>query len=196
MIFGLAGKSCSGKNEVARILESRGWKTLDMDLMAHQVLEELAGEAAGLFGSGILSSDGGVDRQVLGRIVFSDPRQLARLEELIYPVLHRKLEEEIAGLPAGGPPLVVNAAALQKGDFWRRCDGIIWVAAPWPVRLLRAAGRDGRSLTDLLRRFRSQKELKPQYFFSRVDTYTITNAGSRKGLNRRVQHWIQSLSLE
>lgn len=195
MIIGLAGKSCAGKNAVASILEEKGFQVIDMDLMVHELQSRMAPELVAEFGPSVDDGGGGIDRRALGRIVFSDPARLNKLEDMIYPRLHEELDRIVAAMPSG-THLVVNAAALQKGAFWKRCDRILWVHAPWPVRLCRAWKRDDRSLRQIVRRFASQRQLKSQYFFSRVDTSTIGNGLSRRDLRKKVEAWIQDLTTE
>ncbi|MDC7234328.1 MAG: dephospho-CoA kinase [Spirochaetales bacterium] len=195
MIIGLAGKSCSGKNQIAALLQEKGFETVDMDLMAHEALGALAAALSAAFGSSILDEEDQIDRVELGRIVFTNPEALKKLEDILYPELHRRLDAILADLRRG-ETLIVNAAALQKADFWKKCDRILWVEAPLPVRLFRAYKRDRRSVKDLISRFRSQRELKSQYFFSRVDTYIIRNGSTRKALRKKVDKWIKDLPPE
>ena len=196
MVLGLAGKSCAGKNLLAELLMERGWESIDMDLLSHQVLENKSSEAAGLFGPGVLGPEGQVERRKLGAVVFADPLKLQQLENLIYPELHCLLEEILKGRRKDSPPLIINAAALEKSDFWKKCDGIIWVEAPLFVRFIRACRRDHRSPAALFRRFHAQRKLNPQYFFQRVDIYTIKNGGNRKRLEKRIDRWLQILPSE
>jgi dephospho-CoA kinase len=195
LIIGLAGKSCAGKNAVASILEEKGFRVLDMDLMVHEIQLRMAPELIARFGPTVDDGKGGIDRSALGRIVFSDPARLRQLEEMLYPRLHKELDGIVASA-SPGTRLVVNAAALQKGEFWKRCDRILWVHAPWPVRLYRAWKRDDRSLIQIIRRFANQRQLKSQYFFSRVDTSIIGNGLSRSDLRKKVEAWIQDLTTE
>ena len=195
MITGLAGKSCAGKNAVASILEEKGFKVVDMDLMVHELQIRMASELITEFGPDIDDGRGGVDRRALGGIVFSDPSRLRKLENMLYPKLHKELDAIVKALPSS-TQLIVNAAALQKGEFWKRCDHILWVQAPWFIRLYRAMKRDERSLLQIIRRFANQRQLKSQYFFSRVDTSIIRNGFSRSALRKRVEAWIEDLTME
>lgn len=196
MILGLAGKSCAGKNVLAQLLVKRGWESIDLDLLSHQVLEEKSSQAAALFGPGILGPGGRVDRNKLGTLVFGDPVKLKQLEDLIYPELHRLLDVKIRSRDENSYPLIINAAALEKSAFWKKCDGIIWVKAPLSVRFIRACRRDHKSPAALIRRFHAQRKLNPQYFFQRVDIYTIKNGGNRKRLEKRLDRWLQALPSE
>ncbi len=195
MIIGLAGKSCAGKNAVASILEEKGFKVVDMDRMVHELQSRMSGVLIAEFGPSIDDGTGGIDRRALGQIVFSDPGRLKKLEDMLYPQLHSELEA-IAAAAAAEQHLVINAAALQKGAFWKRCDRVLWVDAPFLLRLYRAWRRDDRPLIQIIRRFVNQRQLKSQYFFSRVDTSTIGNGLSRTVLRKKVEAWIEDLTTE
>ena len=195
MVIGLAGKSCAGKNELASILEENGFELIDMDEMVHELQDRMPAQLIAEFGPAIDNGSGGIDRAALGAIVFSDPERLQKLEDILYPVLHAELEW-ILSVRDHSRHLVINAAALQKGEFWKECDRIIWVQAPWPLRLKRALKRDDRSLLQIIRRFANQRQLKAQYFFSRVDTNIIRNGFSRSALRKQVEAWINDLPTE
>ncbi len=197
MILGLAGKSCSGKNVVASILAEKGFLCLDMDVMAHQVLSSLKEELPPLFGPSVLNHNGEVNRKHLGAMVFKDARKLKSLENLLYPPLHKALEEEIQKERQGrNRSVVINAAALAKGDFWQKCDKIWWVESPFFLRFFRALKRDKASPLSILRRFSAQRELKPQYFFSKVDTSIIRNGFASGSLVKQVESGITDISAE
>ncbi len=197
MVLGLAGKSCAGKNQVSAILQSRGFLCLDMDLMAHEVLESLAGELPPLFGPSVVNREGTVNRKNLGGIVFKDSSKLKILENLLYPSLHKNLDKAIQREQEGtGRPVVINAAALAKGNFWLKCDKVWWVESPFILRFFRSLRRDGAIPVRILRRFAAQGELKPQYFFSRVDTSIIRNGFTPGALGKQVESGIKDLLAE
>src|SRR5437660_5258713 len=93
---GLTGGYATGKSFVARQLASLGCHLIYADELGHRVLEP-GGDAYApvlqLFGPGVLSADGAIDRKKLGSIVFSDPQKLADLTAIVHPAVY-KLEEE------------------------------------------------------------------------------------------------------
>src|SRR5512136_767870 len=109
MILGLTGPYCAGKDAVARVLERRGFRVLNVDAIGHEVLEDLRGEVAAAFGSGVLRADGSVDRRALGRIVFADPAALARHEAIVHPAMVERVRALAAAERAAGRDAAVNA---------------------------------------------------------------------------------------
>jgi dephospho-CoA kinase len=164
MLLGLAGGYCAGKNEVARILEARGWTCIDADALGHEAVEMARDEIVRRFGAAVLGRDGRVDRRALARAVFADPAALADQEAIIHPIAIRLVEEaaaaaEAAARAAGAESRVcVNAALLHRaGDLASRCDAIIELRAPLMIRAARGLRRDRAGLASVLRRITRQR---------------------------------------
>jgi dephospho-CoA kinase len=183
MIVGLTGRYCAGKDSVARIFGRNGFRVIDVDGLGHQALAEKADEVAAAFGQTVRDTAGGIDRRVLGRIVFADPRALARLESIVHPAMAERVRRLVA---EGRGDTVVNAAVLHRMGLAEACDAVVWVTAPAPLRLLRALRRDGTTLGKALARMRAQSDLRPQLNGPAVDTYTVRNGGTARSLERRV----------
>ena len=98
MIIGLTGFYCSGKSTAERYLkEDFGFYIIDMDKIGHKAhtLPEVKAEIAKQFGSTMINPDGNVDRKKLGAAVFSDKKQLEKLNSLMRPFLLRLLKEDL-----------------------------------------------------------------------------------------------------
>jgi dephospho-CoA kinase len=191
-IIGLTGTYCAGKNYIARLLEERGFDTLDVDKLGHQVIEAEKGAILNRFGDSLLRQDGTIDRRALGKRVFGKPGELAALEEIIHPGANRMTEEWIR---RGGKPGIINAALLHRSSAFKELDFIILVQAPVLTRFFRAWKRDRLPLGQLIRRFGSQKKFIAQYLNEKADIYIIDNRGCfdfctslyRRGLENRIE---------
>ena len=98
-VIGLTGGIGSGKSEVTRILAELGASVIDADEVGHQVyLPDNAAwrEIVERWGERVLRPDRTVDRGRLAAIVFSDPRELARLNRIVHGRMFGMLREEIA----------------------------------------------------------------------------------------------------
>jgi dephospho-CoA kinase len=163
MLLGLAGLYCAGKSTVAELLAARGWALVDADALGHEAVD-LAGDAiARRFGPGVLGADGRVDRRAVARIVFSDPAALADQEAIIHPIAVRLAREKVAeaeieARAAGREPRTcVHAALLHRAGMTADFDAILFVEAPFLLRLARGSRRDREGLHGALRRMRRQK---------------------------------------
>jgi dephospho-CoA kinase len=145
-----------------------------VDKLGHKALETERDAIVRRFGAGVLGDGGAVDRRALGKLVFGKPEELAALENIVHPAANSMTEEWIA---AREGPCVINAALLHRSVIFTRFDCIILVEAPVWTRLLRARKRDRLPLTQLLRRFGSQKEFTSQYLNQKTDIYRVENRG-------------------
>jgi dephospho-CoA kinase len=184
MVVGLTGRYCAGKDTVARIFATRGFRVIDVDGLGHAALAEKAAEVSAALGPSVLRRDGSVDRRAVARVVFGDPAALRRLEAIVHPAMVERVRASIAAIPGD---VVVNAAVLQRMGLVPHCDAVVWVTAPAPVRLARALRRDRMRPRDALARIRAQADVRPQFNDPGVDTYTVRNGGTARSLERRVE---------
>jgi dephospho-CoA kinase len=174
-VIGLTGTYCAGKNYIGRLLEERGLPVLDLDKLGHAAIEIQREAILARFGRDILGAGDAIDRRLLGVKVFDKPEELAALEGIVHPAVHTMTTQWIAD--QGGRPCVINAALLHRSSAFEALSCIILVQAPVLTRLLRAKKRDGLPLTQLLRRFWSQRQFSSQYSAKKADIYVIENPG-------------------
>ena len=186
-VIGLAGKYCSGKNLAADILVNNGFVSIDVDLIGHQALIHKKSEIVENFGLGILDNDK-ISKHKLGQIVFNNPNKLKELENIVHPWMVKQVEDFI-NKHIHEYNVLLNAAVLHKMGLDKQCDYIIWVKAPFLLRLKRAIHRErhfNRSFIYVLKRIWSQRKLSPQYSLNHVDIYTIRNSETKKGLEELI----------
>src|ERR1700761_6698168 len=95
--IGLTGGIACGKSTLAEGLRARGWHVIDTDAIAHQVLAtgtETWKIVVDAFGPTILQPDQSIDRKVLGKLVFADPQQRAKLNEITHPAIRSVWQHE------------------------------------------------------------------------------------------------------
>src|SRR5437764_8586909 len=104
MLVGLTGGIGAGKSVVAARLAELGAVVIDSDRLAREVVapgtDGLA-EVVAAFGTGVLGTDGALDRPALARVVFADPAARARLESIIHPRVRARAAELAAAAPPG-----------------------------------------------------------------------------------------------
>jgi dephospho-CoA kinase len=96
IILALTGGIACGKSETGRILVEEGFAVLDADTLAHDVMAAgttVFQRVAERFGDGVVGENGELDREVLGRIVFSDPAALSDLNALVHPAVIEEAEK-------------------------------------------------------------------------------------------------------
>ncbi len=88
----------TGKSTAVNILKEMGYKVLDSDRIVHEGYYEgmeIYEEVVKSFGNDIIGSNGTINRQQLGKIVFSDAKKLKQLNEIVHAYVYRKLIDGI-----------------------------------------------------------------------------------------------------
>lgn len=130
-IIGLSGGICSGKSLVTEICRNLGGYIINADILGHQAYvqgTECYNDLIQTFGTDIISSDGSVNRKVLGSIVFNDESKMKLLNSLVWPRIRKMIEDEINKLKevAEVKMVVVEAAILIEAG-WSDLVDEIWV---------------------------------------------------------------------
>lgn len=181
--IGLTGNIGSGKSTVARRLESLGAKIIDADQVARKVVLPGAPglqEIADVFGTGVLDSQGQLDRKKMGALVFADPRARERLNNITHPRIKEEIRSEINAFKkesqsSSGPGvLVIDAALLIEVGLNHNVDEIWVVKTGLNEQIERLSKRDGLSSNEAKRRIAAQI---PQEDKIRLATRVIDNTG-------------------
>lgn len=129
---GLTGGIGAGKSEVSRRLAAQGAVLIDADAIARQVVKPGTDGLAAVvaeFGDGVLQPDGHLDRERLGEIVFADPTRLARLNEIIHPLVGQRMAE--LEKEAGADAIIVHDVPLiAENQLAAAYDLVVVVDAP------------------------------------------------------------------
>jgi dephospho-CoA kinase len=132
-IIGLTGGIGSGKSEVSKILAELGCVVADSDGMARQVLKEkdVIDEIVRWWGHRVLDDAWQVNRAAVAAIVFNDPDERKKLEELVHPRVEAMRRKQFAAAPAKAPALVIDApVAAWRPDLDDECDSVWFVDCP------------------------------------------------------------------
>jgi len=181
--IGVTGLMASGKTDVARRFAERGARVIDGDALGWEALREpeVRERIGALFGPTVLLPDGNVDRSALGRIVFKNASELARLNAVVQPPLERRVREAL-GAAVGEAVLVLDAALLGAWHLVSELDGVVEVVAPAEARTARLAALKGFSETEARERIGGQR--LPDVVGARR-RWRIENAGTREELLKR-----------
>jgi dephospho-CoA kinase len=190
-IIGIVGGIGSGKSCVANLFGELGCLVIHSDDLVHAAYSEPAvlGTVRRWWGEGVLSAEGTrVDRRAIGRIVFSDPLERARLEALLHPIVGAIRRQRMSAAAPGVLAVVWDSPLLFETGLNRQCDAVVFVEADEPVRLARVASR-GWDAVELDRREKSQWPLDKKRAFA---DYVLNNAADEAQQTR--DHVSQLLS--
>ena len=164
--FGLTGGIGSGKSTVSLLLADRGATIVDADAIVRrlQAPGELVFDAmVDRWGSGILASNGTLDRAAVGQIVFSDQAELDALNGIVHPVLAEetaRLVDAAAGIDAvvvhDIPLLVLPGGELMTSRDHAQWVGVIVVDTPEELAIERVMASRGMKRDDVLARMEAQ----------------------------------------
>lgn len=189
--LGVTGGIASGKSAVMAILAELGAETIDADRVYHGLIEpgrSLFLALVDRWGQGILAPDGSIDRPTLGRIVFSDPKELATLDRLTHPAIRTEIDNLYNASTAD--VVAVDAVKLIESGHADQCDAVWLIIADPSRQIERLVSSRGLSAEDAARRVAAQPPVEAR--LARADT-AIYNNGSLADLRQRVLHEWQLL---
>lgn len=188
----LTGGIASGKSTTARFLREQGAHVIDADQLGHRAYAPGSPAQARIvetFGPEVLAADGQVDRKALGAKVFGQPAQLARLTDIVWPVIRALAAEEIARVrTARSVSLIVLEAAVLIEAGWQDLGDEVWVQlVDRDVALARAMARDGTDRVTVERRIDAQ--LSNAERIAHADVVIDNNGTQDQLLARLRRHW-------
>ncbi len=171
-VIGITGGSGCGKSYVSDLLRRRGIPVIDADKTAHEVMAAgtpCCREVIDFFG-GEIEENGGINRGKLGKIVFSDPGMLKKLDEISYKYILAGIENKIENEDA--EMVFVDGATLIESGM--TCDVMIGVIADFSARKKRIILRDG--ISEETARMRIQAQPSEDFYRKNCD-FIIYNDG-------------------
>ncbi len=194
-IIGMTGGIGSGKTRMAREFGRLGCLVINSDDLAHQALNQpsVREQLTQWWGTGILDkSTAQVDRAAVGRIVFANPAEMARLTAVLHPQV-AELRNKImaaAALDSNIPAIVWDSPLLIEAGLHTQCDVVIFVKASTKTRINRLKKERGWDAGELVRREMRQLPLDKK---ENLAHYYIDNDGDvAVGVNqvRSILTWV------
>jgi len=156
-IGALTGSIATGKSYVSAYFKNNfGFQVVDADKIGHAVLErpEIIGIVEKNFGSSVIK-DGSVNRQALGKLVFSDYKKLVELNGIIHPMLIKEAIQAIELFSENGP-VIFEAAVLFEAGWHKYFNTIILTTCERKIQLERIIKRDQINEIEAMARIKSQ----------------------------------------
>ncbi|MCP9984280.1 dephospho-CoA kinase [Actinomadura madurae] len=182
---GLTGGIGSGKSEVSARLEQHGALVIDADKIAREVVEPgTPGLAAVVaeFGEDVLLPSGALDREKVGKIVFSDTERLAALNAIVHPLVGGA-DAAADGRRPRGRGRRLRRPLLTENGLADMYDEVVVVDAPEETQLDRLVARRGMTEEDARARMANQATREAR---RAVATRVIENNGTLDALKTQV----------
>lgn len=154
---GITGGIGSGKSLICEIFRQLQVPVFHADEEARRLMNShpnIKEKLIHLYGKGIYSKQGGIDRKKLAGIIFNDSFELQKVNEIVHPVVR---EYFFSWAEAQNSPYIVHEAAiLFESGFYKFMDYSILVSADLETRLKRVMDRDGVSRKEVMERVEKQ----------------------------------------
>ena len=139
----LTGGIGSGKSVVASLFKDLNVPIIDSDKISKNItlpsgicFNKIVSE----FGEKILTKEGKIDRNKLRKIVFNDDKDRNKLENILHPIIFKKINSEISLI--NHPYSIVIIPLLVETKSNRQFDRVLLVDTPEKLQLQRIIKRD------------------------------------------------------
>jgi dephospho-CoA kinase len=146
--IGLTGGIGSGKSTAAKVLARLGAAVIDADAWARSVTAPGGPAIAPLraaFGEAVIDAQGGLDRQRMRDLVFTDARAKTQLEAIVHPLIKQAIDAQAQlALDQGARVLVFDIPLLVESGRWRsQVDGVMVIDCSTDTQIARVQARNG-----------------------------------------------------
>jgi len=191
LIVGLTGGIVGGKSTVASMLRDLGAKIVDADELGHSVMlpyRPAWKKITRLFGKDILQNNLNIDREKLGKIVFTNQTLLKKLNEITHPEIIKLIKKEINLVRNKTHNqekiLIIDAALIYEAKMDRLMDKIIVVYINEDEQIKRLIKRNNLSKEEASQRIKSQIPMKEKV---KMADYVIDNSSSLDETKEQVE---------
>lgn len=145
-VLGLTGGIASGKSTVAQMFVAENIPLIDTDIIAKNLLKKdtlCYDEVVEYFSTSILYTNGDINRNKLGKIVFGNPTKREHLNEMVHP----RVKDEVFSLftkytNEGKKLVVLDVPLLYETEFQTFVDEVLVVYCTYDKQVERLMRRD------------------------------------------------------
>lgn len=193
-IIGITGGIGSGKSTVSNIIKNF-YPLIDADEISRKVVEK--GEKGYIrvvehFGEGILKKDRTIDREKLGKIIFTDDKEKKSLNNILHPIIIEYMKKEInkyKGIVFLDIPLLIESLdSLEKEGI--KFNELWLIYIPYDIQLERLRKRDKISKEEASLKIQAQLPMDEKIPYASL---VIDNSGSLEQLEKLVLKEIKNL---
>lgn len=184
MVIGLTGGMGSGKSTAARLFENQGFRRIDCDEIAHDLLSndgDVKRSIKEAFGSEVFDCEGEVDRRALGSIVFESEDKLSELEAILHPRIRDAWLARIASDPDAR--WVVEIPLLFEKNLQNRVDFTVCVFSDLSTQVKRLQLK-GIDRAQALARIEKQMPVSEK---AEIADFVLLNEGSLEFLDEQIK---------
>ena len=185
LTIGLTGGIGSGKSVASGKFKSLGVAVVDADVASRTVVEPgkpALKEIEDHFGSGIITTEGKLDRNKLREIIATDAEERKWLESVLHPKIGEQITKEISESTSVYTLFV--APLLLETNSQEMCSRVVVVDVPKDVQIQRTAKRDKVSPNQVEQMVAAQMEREKR--LEKADD-VLLNSGTIEDLEKQVE---------
>jgi dephospho-CoA kinase len=176
--IGITGGIGSGKSTICKIFETLGIPVYYADQRARKLMNTNPTVKKGvkdLLGLDSYHKNGQLNRKYIGLKIFSDKTYMAKINQIVHPVVRTDSDRWAEQFDTAVTPYVVKEAALlvENGSY-STLDSLIVVTCPEELRIKRVMARDKISREEVIKKMKTQL---PEEDKIMVADYLINNDG-------------------
>jgi dephospho-CoA kinase len=189
-IIGITGGIGSGKSFVACLFGELGCAVIDADAQVREAYDDphVRQTLRQWWGDAALKADGSIDRSGIARRIFNDPDERRKLEGLLHPMVHAARQRQM-GILSRDPRTIAfvwDTPLLFEAGLNDQCDAVVFVDAPFEVRLDRVTRGRQWDEAELLRRENLQWPLDKKRSIADYIIRNTADAGEARSQVRAV----------
>jgi dephospho-CoA kinase len=170
--IGLTGGIGSGKSTVSKMLLEKGFKLIDADAIAKDVLvkyPEIVDKIKINFGEAFFDWRGEFRRKEFGNHIFRFPKQRKKYEDIIIPYIKKEIFTELDKCEKANEKIVIlDAPTLIENNLHEYMDFVILVWVDNNTQIIRVKNRDKLSREDILNRINAQIPLDKKKDYANI----------------------------
>ena len=153
----LTGGIACGKSTVTLLFQEHNVPIIDADVIAHELVavgQPALNSIRELFGDRVLKEDGSLNRKVLRELVFNNPAEKSKLEDLLHPLIYKTIQYQVKQL--NGPYCIICVPLLFETQWTSLVDRVLVVDCPVEVQIKRLLNRETMPLNTIYNIINSQ----------------------------------------
>lgn len=186
-VIGLTGGIASGKSTVSELLTAFGFKVVDADTAAREAVAKGTpgiAKVKEVFGEEAIDENGEMDRKYMGELVFNNPGERIKLNEIVHPKVREIMEEKKQQFLNKGHNVIMDIPLLFENELQDTVDEVWLVYTSESMQIDRLMVRNDLTQEEAKARVYSQISIDKK---SRMADHVIDNLGDKLELKQNLE---------
>lgn len=163
----ITGSIATGKSTVTNYLKDHNYIVIDTDLIARQVVEVGSNGLKSIqetFGNHLIQSDGSLNREALGHLIFNNEIAREQLNAILHPLIFAETQRQIQIARQSGAKVVfVDIPLFYEVAVPLKYDEVWLVYTPEAIQVERLMERNALTRQEACARINSQISIEKKY---------------------------------